>query len=105
MALTRVCNCETDNLPTSIHSPRIEGKQGRTRSREGITIPHYTLLPDENRSGWPAIGRAGLTRHLPSVIDAVAVRLGCVGKRFQDRHHAVLPQSGMLHAVCISPCT
>src|SRR5262249_981510 len=104
MPLTRVCNCETDNLPTSVHSPRIEGKQGRTRSREGIKISHYTVLPDENRAVWPAIGRAGLPRHLPLVVDAVAVRLGCIGKRFQDSHHAFLPQNGMLRSVFISPC-
>ena len=87
MPLARVCNCNTDNLPASIHFRRIEGKQRRTRSREGIKIPHDTVPPNENRAVWPAIGRAGLPRHLSLVVDAVAVRLGCIGKRFQERHH------------------
>ncbi len=52
MPLARVCNREADNLAASIYSPRVEGKQGRTRSREGIKIPHYTVLPNEN----PATG-------------------------------------------------
>src|SRR5215471_16351301 len=77
MQVSRVGNCQTDNLSTSIDLPRIDRKQGRTRSRQGIKVLHYIVLPKENRA--VSIRRAGLPRYLPLIVDAVAVRLDTFG--------------------------
>jgi hypothetical protein len=105
MKVPRVGKCQTDNLPASIDLPRIEGKQERTRSREGVKVTRYTVLRDKDGTVWEPFCRARLALHLTFVINAVAMGLCRIRERFQDSSHAILPQNGMSYAVCIEPST